>query len=408
LQGFHTGGRCFGYRSVPTEHPTEKDNYGRPKVIGVRLEIEPTQATTVLRIFAEYAAGCSLKTIAKRLNSEAVASPAPYRGQRHPSWSPSALWVILRNERYRGVVIWNRTRKVRDPQTGRRINRRRPRSGWKVFEAPHLRIVPEDLWKQVQHRLSSIRTNFRPALGPGLCARSYSSAYLFSGFLKCGLCGSNVVLVAGRGQSAYAKYGCPLHHQRGICENGLLIRREKLEQEILAGLQRDVLREDAVSYAMEEFGRQLRARVQATHQDLAGVRQRREQLKAEIGNLARAIAERGHSSALLSELSSRERELEAINDELLSAEGNEIDMRLEEIESFVHQRLKDTQGLLLRDVARAKAELAKHCRSITLTPEGESYRLSGEWDLLGSVRLSGAGGQNRTAYAGLFRAALYR
>ncbi len=200
------------------------------------------------------------------------------------------------------------------------------------------------------------------------------------------------MLVAGRGHSAYAKYGCPLYHQRGICENGLLIRREKLEQEILAGLQREVLREDVVSHAVEEFGRKLRARVQATRQDLAEIRQRRQQLKAEIGNLARAIAERGHSSALLSELTSREKELEAINDELQSAEGNGIDARLEEIESFVHQRLKDIRGLLLGDVAGAKVELAKHCQSITLTPEGDSYRLSGEWDLLGSVRLSGAGG----------------
>ena len=316
--------------------------------------------------------------------------------------------MILRNERYRGVMIWNRTRKVRDPRTGRRVNRRRPQSEWKVFQAPQLRIIPEELWKQVQDRLSSIRTNFRAASGPSLCGRSYSSAYLFSGFLKCGLCGSNVVLVAGRGQSAYAKYGCPLHHQRGICENGLLIRREKVEQEILSGLQREVLREDVVSYAMEEFGGQLRARLQATRQDLAGIQQRRERLKAEIGNLARAIAERGHSSALLSELTSREKQLEAINDELLSAEGNRIDARLEEVENFVQQPLKDIRGLLLGDVARAKAELAKHCRSITVTPEGNSYRLSGEWDLLGSVRLSGAGGQSRTAYAGLFRAALYR
>ena len=35
--------------------------------------------------------------------------------------------------------------------------------------------------------------------------------------------------------------------------------------------------------------------------------------------------------------------------------------------------------------------MAKHCTDITLTPEGKTYRLSGEWDLLG-VRSDGAGG----------------
>jgi hypothetical protein len=45
---------------------------------------------------------------------------------------------------------------------------------------------------------------------------------------------------------------------------------------------------------------------------------------------------------------------------------------------------------------------------ITLTPAaGESYTLTGDWDLLG-VRSDGAGGQNRTGYARLFRAALYQ
>lgn len=66
------------------------------------------------------------------------------------------------------------------------------------------------------------------------------------------------------------------------------------------------------------------------------------------------------------------------------------------------------QERLAGEIPRAKAELAKHCTEITLTPEGDSYKLSGEWDLLGSVRSDGAGGQNRTGYARLFRAALYQ
>jgi DNA invertase Pin-like site-specific DNA recombinase len=127
LQGFHTAGRCFGYRSVPIEDPTRRDAYGRPQIIGVKLEIEPDQAAIVRRIFSDYAAGDSIKTIAKRLNAERIPPPSPYRGQRHPSWAPSAISVMLRNDRYRGVVVWNRTRKVRDPKTGRRVQRERPK-----------------------------------------------------------------------------------------------------------------------------------------------------------------------------------------------------------------------------------------------------------------------------------------
>jgi site-specific DNA recombinase len=99
LQGFHTGSRCFGYCSVPIEDPTRTDTYGRPQIVGVKLEIHPEQAAIVRRIFADYAAGDSIKTIAKRLNAEGMTSPAPYRGQSHPPWAPSALSVMLHNER---------------------------------------------------------------------------------------------------------------------------------------------------------------------------------------------------------------------------------------------------------------------------------------------------------------------
>ena len=53
--------------------------------------------------------------------------------------------------------------------------------------------------------------------------------------------------------------------------------------------------------------------------------------------------------------------------------------------------MKGLSGLLAGQIPRAKAELAKHCTDITLTPEGKTYRLSGEWDLLG-IRSDGAGG----------------
>jgi hypothetical protein len=42
-----------------------------------------------------------------------------------------------------------------------------------------------------------------------------------------------------------------------------------------------------------------------------------------------------------------------------------------------------------------------------MTPEGDHYVASGSWDLVGRGSFDGAGGQNRTGYARLFRAALY-
>jgi site-specific DNA recombinase len=138
----------------------------------VKLEVHPQQAAIVRRIFADYGAGDSIKTIAKKLNAEGVTSPAPHSGRRNPSWAPSAISVMLHNERYRGTAVWNRTRKVRDPRTGRRVQRLRQRAEWAVVDAPHPRIVSDEIWQAVKNRLESGNATFSSRVGVGLCARS--------------------------------------------------------------------------------------------------------------------------------------------------------------------------------------------------------------------------------------------
>ncbi len=263
------------------------------------------------------------------------------------------------------------------------------------MDAPHLRIVSDEIWQAVKNRLASVNAAFSSGVGAGLCSRSRTARYLFSGFLKCGLCGSNIVLISGRGGAGWAKYGCPLHQNRGMCANELVVRRDRIEQELISGLQREVLREDVAAFALEEFKRQLRARLDDTRSHLATMRNKREKLKTEISNLARAIAEGHRSAALLDELGKRERELDSISEELLAADGRGLDARFREIEEFVEKRLQDIRGLLFADVPRAKVELSKHCTAITLTPEGSTFRIAGDWNLVGG-RSDGAGGQNRT------------
>ena len=219
--------------------------------------------------------------------------------------------------------------------------------------------------------------------------------------------GTKMVVVSGRGQSGRARYGCPMKHARGVCTNNLHVRQDSLEREIIGGLQRQVLREDVAAYALAEFKRQYKAKVEGVRSHLSALQRERERLKLEISNLAGVIARGRQSPALLAELEKRERRLTEISDEIFSSGGNGLDAKLKEIEDFIMRRLGDIHSLLTGDVQRAKSELAKHCTEITLTPEGQTYQISGDWNLLGG-RSDGAGGQNRTGYARLFRAALYQ
>ena len=243
-------------------------------------------------------------------------------------------------------MVWNRTRKVRDPRTGRRVQRERPKSEWVTLQAPHLQIVSAELWGAVERRLAMVKASFAAGTSPGLCCRSLSAQYLLSGFLKCGVCGAKMVVVSGRGQSGRARYGCPMKHARGICTNHLHLRQDTIEREVIGGLQSRVLREDVAAYALAEFKRQLKAKLEGARSQLGTLRQEREKLKGEISNLAAVIAQGRQSPALLSELEKRERRVAEISDEIFSSTSNSLDAKLQDIERFVMRRLSDIHGLL--------------------------------------------------------------
>jgi site-specific DNA recombinase len=123
LKGFNPGGKCYGHINAPIEDPTRQGKYGRPAVTGVMLKIHPEQSQVVLRIFEMGARGVGLARIAKALNAEGVPAPQPPKTRAMQAWCPSAIRVILRNERYRGVQLWNRTQKMRNPVTGRKVSK---------------------------------------------------------------------------------------------------------------------------------------------------------------------------------------------------------------------------------------------------------------------------------------------
>ena len=152
LQGMIPGGRCYGYRNIPIEDPSRTGKYGRPAVLGVRPEIDENEANVVRCIFELYAGGIGLAQIAKRLNQRGVPAPIPAKNRLYRAWSRYTIREMLHNERYRGVLVWDRTKKVRNPETGRKISKARPESEWTRVEVPALRVVPEELWKATHAR----------------------------------------------------------------------------------------------------------------------------------------------------------------------------------------------------------------------------------------------------------------
>jgi DNA invertase Pin-like site-specific DNA recombinase len=392
LKGLLAGGRCYGYRNVPIEDHTRTGKYGRPAVSGVALQINDDEAAIVRRIFQLYADGAGLAAIAKKLNADRIPAPQPPRTRQIRAWAYSSIYEMLRNERYRGVLVWNRSRKERNPETGRKTSRPRPESEWVRVDVPEWRIVSEELWQAVHKRTQEMRKHFGAKTAPGLSRGAYSR-YLFSGLLTCGECGAKMVIVSGSGLRGYAKYGCPSHRYRGTCSNALMIRYEVLEQQMLAGLEQRVLKPEMVEYAIRCFQEELEKRLKevkkrSTRQlcEEANLRSEKERLRLQAANLADAIAANGHSPTLLRRLGQVEQQVADIDGQLAARKEFDVTASLDEIREFVTKELLDIRSILREDVTKTKLALRRHIRDLVLTPKradtGRYYQVSGTWELL--------------------------
>ena len=298
LRGMHTGGRVYGYRSAPVEGG------------GARLTIYEPEAVIVRRIFQMTAEGTSLKRIAKTLNAESVRSPQPGTKKRYDTWAPSAIREMIRRELYLGKIVWNKSKKVKVPGTNRRVRRPRPKHEWKIIPAPELRIISDELWQQVQQRIQWTNEQFaRSSTSKGLVGRAASSPYLLSGFLKCGECGANLVVVRGR-QRRHAAYGCPQHFSRGACKNSVCIRQDKLETMVFEKLRDKFLASEVLALIMAEFLTGLGNASENGDDARIHFEGRIKEVEAELRNLVTAIAKgKSKTSILLESIHERESEL---------------------------------------------------------------------------------------------------
>ena len=138
--GHVTGGKVYGYDNKEMLAPDGR----RLHVLRI---INSSQAAVVRRVFEMYASRMGISRIAKTLNGERVAPPRGGAG-----WAPSAIREILYRPLYRGEIVWNEYQKIE--RGGTKQRRRRKQDQLIKVDAQDLRIIPTDLWQQVQKRLT--------------------------------------------------------------------------------------------------------------------------------------------------------------------------------------------------------------------------------------------------------------
>ena len=265
---------------------------------------------------------------------------------------------ILNNPMYVGRVVWNRSRKVRDPETGKRTMRVRPPDEWVWTDAPDLRIVSGELWERAQAR----RAERRYSLTGG--TRGARPKYLLTGLCVCGECGGSYVVQYHR--AGVRHFGCARHYDRGptVCGNGKLVRRDALESKVLAHVFGDLFAPHRLAYLSKAVNAALRDARGQSVTVLASKEATLQDARRELANIAAAIRQgilTPTTRALLEEAEARVARLEEAVRDLKRRPAPVVSFA-----SSVRRYLDDLRGTLETNVEETRRLLARGLDRIVL------------------------------------------
>lgn len=186
------------------------------------LIVDEYAADIVRLIFNLKIDGYSSQRIAAQLNEMGVLPPLEYKRSRgmnynsgfrsgsDPKWAVTSINRILQNELYIGTMVQGKNRKI-----NYKVKKSSPiaRENWIRVENTHEAIIPEESFQYVQSLLE-IDTRIAP---------KRKSVYLFSGFVRCGDCGENMVKRSTtKKEKKYCYYHCSTYKNKEGCSSHLI------------------------------------------------------------------------------------------------------------------------------------------------------------------------------------------
>ncbi|RDV06391.1 recombinase family protein [Sphingorhabdus pulchriflava] len=325
-------GKAYGYAIANRLTPDGK------LLRGLRT-IDPDQAVIVRRIFSEYAAGISPRAIAHRLNNQGITGPSGGH------WRSSTIAGdrqrqngMLQNELYRGVLVFNRTSKLRDPVTRKTLIKPNPESLWQRHDVPELRIISDDLWAAVQAKRQRYATHT-----PQDARRPKRP---LSGLTVCGTCGG-AWIVLNRNYT-----GCGSRKDGSTCDNSARVRIDRLEARVLGGLEEQLLQPELVSAFVAEFHRERATLLKAATRQRSGMESELKKVETQIARLVEAIMD-------------PELDLAEVRDRLTAAKARQLELR-QTLSAIEDPRVVTLHPNLAEDYRKRWANL----RSAMATQEG--------------------------------------
>ncbi|MCK1738977.1 recombinase family protein [Bradyrhizobium sp. 138] len=326
------GSYAYGYRP-------------RPGAPGERV-IDENEAKIVLRIFTEYAAGRSTRTIAADLTREGVPSPGATRHKNkagRTTWNHQCITGgrhgrgIIGNDLYIGEIHWNVRSTILNPETQKKQKRRNPEERHIIVKKPELRIVPQVLWNRAQEvRSARAVSMFGPTGKPRRRAViPRNNEHPLAGVLRCGVCNGHM-RIAQSSRNGAPRAACANAHQRGTCEHTRSFDMDVLLEDASDKIQLKLLSPKAIEEAMCAW-KEERKNDRNKGSEHAKLERRRRVLTTEIERLSYAIANsRRKPDELLKRIDECDVERERVEERLRLLGGGD-----ENVIGFDHSKFSD-------------------------------------------------------------------
>lgn len=366
--GRNPGGRAYGY--TPRK--------GEPGI----LDINEAEAEVVRRIFKEYILGKSPRHIARDLNTDGV--PPPRAGG---SWNASTIngnmqraCGILQNPLYKGELVWNRIKMVRDPMTGKRVSRPNPESEWQIVSKAELAIVDPETWAKAQDRKVKNHKDWETG------AHRPRQKHMFSGLLRCGVCGSGMSLDGSK--DGHRTIRCSRFRESSSCTNGKRVRLDRVEELVITSLRQEISEPGSLKLYIDEYLAETKRLADQTVQNRDKIAAKIAEVRASIMRLVDAMAtglmERADVQPRYEELKAQQMRLEG---ELELAENGIPDLKIipAAVERYkeVVERLSESLSNAMEEDLETRAAFREMVDSILVFTEPQlTIQVIGKLDAL--------------------------
>lgn len=293
-----------------------KHNGGTPplgyEVKDGKYIINESEAAIVRFIFEKRASGSGYINIINELNLKG------FKTKRGSQFGKNSLHDLLKNKKYIGVYSFGR---VAGGHTDKRNSHKTDENMIEIPDAIPA-IISKELWNKVQQQMIESKRS------PG--SHTAKEEYLLSGLIYCGECGAKMVgsRVTSRGNK-YVYYRCDRQQRQNSCGNSR-IKKEDVEKEVLAFIEKEYLDPDKISELTAEINKAIASKLEEYETNNTHLLKEKENLTKRISNLLNALEE-GESIDLIRErLTENKRKLSEIESQLLVISQKQLAVYLSE------------------------------------------------------------------------------